>query len=63
MVPASLDLRKFVAPEFVRHPPGPGGFKKDIPGPERMAKRDPCMATNPRNATVEDIGRMYEQAL
>jgi alcohol dehydrogenase class IV len=40
-----------------------GVSKKDIPGLAEMAKRDPCMATNPRNATVEDIGRMYEYAL
>jgi len=40
-----------------------GVSRKDIPELARKAKRDPCLATNPRKVTVEDIGRMYEQAL
>ena len=40
-----------------------GVSKKDIPELAQKAKRDPCLATNPRKATVEDLGRMYEQAL
>jgi alcohol dehydrogenase class IV len=40
-----------------------GVTRQDIPELARNAKRDPCLATNPRKATVEDLGRMYEQAL
>jgi alcohol dehydrogenase class IV len=40
-----------------------GVSKRDIPELARKAKRDPCLATNPRKATIEDLGRMYEQAL
>jgi alcohol dehydrogenase class IV len=40
-----------------------GVSKKDIPELAKKASRDPCLATNPRKPTLEDIGRMYEQAL
>lgn len=40
-----------------------GVSKKDIPELARKAKRDPCLATNPRMPTIEDIERMYEYAL
>ena len=40
-----------------------GVSKQDIPDLALMAKRDPCLATNPRPATAEDLGRIYEQAL
>jgi len=40
-----------------------GVSKKDIPELARKAKRDPCLATNPRKPTLEDIERMYEYAL
>jgi len=36
---------------------------KDIPELARKAKRDPCLATNPRTLTVEDIECIYECAL
>lgn len=36
---------------------------KEIPKLARNAKRDPCLATNPRVPTIADIERMYEQAL
>ncbi len=42
---------------------GMGVSKKDIPELARKAKRDPCLATNPRIPTVKDIERMYETAL
>lgn len=40
-----------------------GVSKKDIPELARKAKRDPCLATNPRMPTIEDIERIYEHAL
>ncbi|MDD4137611.1 MAG: iron-containing alcohol dehydrogenase, partial [Methanoregula sp.] len=40
-----------------------GVSKKDIPELAKKAKRDPCLATNPRKPTLDDIGRMYEYAL
>jgi alcohol dehydrogenase class IV len=40
-----------------------GVSNKDIPELAKKAKRDPCLATNPRKATVEDIERIYENAL
>jgi len=40
-----------------------GVTKKDIPELARKAKRDPCLATNPRMPTIEDIERIYELAL
>ncbi len=40
-----------------------GVSKKDIPELAKKAKRDPCLATNPRTLTVEDIERIYERAL
>ncbi|GAB6284419.1 MAG: iron-containing alcohol dehydrogenase [Methanoregula sp.] len=40
-----------------------GVSKTDIPELAQKAIRDPCMATNPRKPTVEDIERMYENAL
>jgi alcohol dehydrogenase class IV len=40
-----------------------GVSKQDIPELAKKAKRDPCLATNPRKPTLEDIERMYEHAL
>lgn len=40
-----------------------GVTKKDIPELAKNAKRDPCLATNPRKPTLEEIERMYEHAL
>ena len=40
-----------------------GVSKQDIPELAKKAKRDPCLATNPRKPTVEDLERMYEQVL
>lgn len=40
-----------------------GVTKTDIPELARKAIRDPCLATNPRRPTVEDLEQMYEQAL
>jgi alcohol dehydrogenase len=40
-----------------------GVSKKDIPELAKMAKRDPCLATNPRILTVADIEIIYECAL
>ena len=40
-----------------------GVSKKDIPELARKAKRDPCLATNPRTLTIEDIECIYERAL
>lgn len=42
---------------------GMGVSKKDIPELARKAMRDPCLATNPRKPSMEDIERMYEYAL
>jgi alcohol dehydrogenase class IV len=40
-----------------------GVSKKDIPELAKKALRDPCLATNPRKPTIEDIERIYEKAL
>ena len=40
-----------------------GVSKMDIPELAQKAIRDPCVATNPRKPTVEDIERIYENAL
>jgi alcohol dehydrogenase len=40
-----------------------GMSKKDIPDLAKKAKRDPCLATNPRIPTIADIERIYESAL
>jgi alcohol dehydrogenase len=40
-----------------------GVTKNDIPELARKAIRDPCLATNPRRATVHDLEHIYEQAL
>jgi alcohol dehydrogenase len=40
-----------------------GVTKTDIPELARKAIRDPCLATNPRRATVHDLEHIYEQAL
>ena len=40
-----------------------GVSKKDIPESAIKAKRDPCLATNPRTLTVQDIEGIYERAL
>lgn len=40
-----------------------GVRRSDIPVLARTAILDPCLATNPRTMTVEDIERIYEQAL
>jgi alcohol dehydrogenase len=40
-----------------------GVSKGDIPELAKKAKRDPCLATNPRTLTVEDIESIYERAL
>ncbi|MFA4825036.1 MAG: alcohol dehydrogenase-like regulatory protein ErcA [Methanoregula sp.] len=40
-----------------------GVTKKDLPELAGKAIRDPCLATNPKKLTVEDIERIYERAL
>jgi alcohol dehydrogenase len=40
-----------------------GVKKTDIPELAKKAIHDPCLATNPRKATVQDIERIYEKAL
>jgi len=40
-----------------------GVSKKDIPELAKSAERDPCLATNPRTLTIEDIEGIYERAL
>jgi alcohol dehydrogenase class IV len=40
-----------------------GVTKADLPRLAATAIRDPCLATNPRRATVHDIERIYEKAL
>jgi alcohol dehydrogenase class IV len=40
-----------------------GVKKEDIPALARNAMQDPCMATNPRQPTLKDIERIYEEAL
>lgn len=40
-----------------------GVSKKDLPELAGKAIRDPCLATNPKKMTVEDIERIYERAL
>jgi len=42
---------------------GLGLRRKDIPELARNALRDPCLATNPRAVTQEDIEGLYERAL
>ena len=39
-----------------------GVSKKDIPELAKKAKRDPCLATNPRKMNLMDIERIYEHA-
>jgi len=36
--------------------------RSDIPALARTAILDPCLATNPRKASVEEIERMYLNA-
>ena len=40
-----------------------GVSKADIPTLAKNALNDPCMATNPRQPTIKDIERIYEEAL
>jgi len=40
-----------------------GVTENDIPVLARKAIRDPCLATNPRRATVHDLEQIYEHAL
>lgn len=40
-----------------------GIVRKDIPDLAKKAMRDPCMATNPRQPTIEDIEKIYDAAL
>jgi alcohol dehydrogenase len=40
-----------------------GVKKSDIPRLAATAVRDPCLATNPRKATIRDIEKIYEKAL
>lgn len=40
-----------------------GVTKADLPELAKKAIRDPCLATNPRKMTVEDIVTIYERAL
>ena len=40
-----------------------GVMQDDIPGLARMAVSDPCMATNPVSASIQDIETVYAQAL
>ena len=40
-----------------------GVKKQDIPDLARNAIHDPCLATNPRKATLHDIEKIYEKAL
>jgi alcohol dehydrogenase class IV len=39
-----------------------GVKKTDIPELAKKAIHDPCLATNPRKATVHDIEQIYEKA-
>jgi alcohol dehydrogenase len=40
-----------------------GVRKTDIPALAKKAIQDPCLATNPRQATVHDLEQIYERAL
>jgi alcohol dehydrogenase class IV len=40
-----------------------GITKSDLPNLASTAIRDPCLATNPRRATLHDIEKIYEKAL
>ena len=40
-----------------------GMTEEDIPILSRNAQKDPCLATNPRPAGIEDIARLYHDAL
>jgi alcohol dehydrogenase class IV len=40
-----------------------GVTEADLPKLAGTAIRDPCLATNPRRATVHDIEQIYEKAL
>jgi alcohol dehydrogenase class IV len=40
-----------------------GVTRRDIPELAKKAIHDPCLATNPRSLTVEDIEQIYEKAL
>lgn len=40
-----------------------GVSAKDLDKLARLAMNDPCMATNPRKPTLEDIRRLFEQAM
>jgi alcohol dehydrogenase class IV len=40
-----------------------GVTKMDIPELAKKAIHDPCLATNPKKMTLEDIERIYERAL
>ena len=40
-----------------------GVKKSDLPRLAATAIRDPCLATNPRKATVRDLEKIYEKAL
>lgn len=40
-----------------------GVKKKDIPVLSEKAVKDPCMATNPREATLKDVENIYEESL
>ncbi len=47
----------------VSSPAGPLAVtREDVPELARKAFSDPCLATNPRKATVPEIERLYEQA-
>jgi len=39
-----------------------GCERSDIPSLAARAIADPCLATNPKDITLEDIGRIYEAA-
>jgi alcohol dehydrogenase len=40
-----------------------GVRKADIPELAKKAIHDPCMVTNPRHPTLQDIEQIYEKAL
>jgi alcohol dehydrogenase class IV len=40
-----------------------GVRKSDLPKLAATAIHDPCLATNPRKATVRDLEKIYEKAL
>ncbi|MCM2357644.1 MAG: iron-containing alcohol dehydrogenase [Geobacteraceae bacterium] len=60
----SARISSFCAAAGVTHTLGELGVSRDdIPVLAEKALRDPCMVTNPRQPTLQDIVTIYEQAL